>query len=110
MRTLSFIFAMPNRVMPSTSPLYVMTSARSMLEVRCVREASMHALESNEPVPYVDAHAVRLHRSIDLVGNASPCGFDAEGALSFHDMIRLGFVGLDALRPHDSLQVSSLHQ
>ena len=30
MRTLSFIFAMPNRVMPSTSPLYVITSARSM--------------------------------------------------------------------------------
>mmetsp|Transcript_10484 Transcript_10484/g.29328 ORF Transcript_10484/g.29328 Transcript_10484/m.29328 type:complete len:298 (+) Transcript_10484:80-973(+) len=28
--TLSFIFAMPNRVIPSTSPLYVITSARSI--------------------------------------------------------------------------------
>ena len=34
MSTLSFIFAMPKRVMPSTSPLYVMTSASSMLKAR----------------------------------------------------------------------------
>ncbi len=31
MSTLSFILAMPKRVMPSTSPLYVMTSASSIL-------------------------------------------------------------------------------
>ena len=112
MSTLSFILAMPKRVMPSTSPLYVITSASSMLlqreKVRTVRTPRKHV--SHAPVAHVDAHAVGLHGGVDLVNDAVARRLDTECALRLHHVVSGRGRGVDALRAHDRLQVCPFNQ
>ena len=67
-----------------------------------------HHVGEEHRVPRVDGHAVRLHRVVDLFDDARPRGFDAQRALSLHDVVGGGVRPFDALDSHDSLQVDPL--
>lgn len=103
MRTLSFIFATPNRVMPRISP-FSNRSEYPLYDRAIKGDLVSHNIAKKHDMAGVDAHSVFFHDKLHLVDNGTSRGLDTENLSRFDDMVSCSTLANDAFERISKLQ------
>lgn len=85
-RTLSFIFATPNRVIPRTSPYDNEELAREF-GITPHSYFVGHNIAKQHDVTRVNTHSVTLHGILDFVDDGPSCSFNPQHFCRLNDMV-----------------------
>jgi hypothetical protein len=107
MRTLSFIFDTPNRVIPRTCPCEQMSDRNHVQVYRT--HFVRHDIPEEHDMSWVNVHAVLRHGILYLVDDGPSSRFYAQHLFYLDDMVGHRMLANDPESSHDFFQTSTLN-